>query len=135
MLILSFVANFGPAPPIGSAEFNWSSSLDTLEQTMNAGMPPVNNNNTTTMKGAECSLYLKAGLGEACAGHRRPIWLPDFKMKVLLLSGVENLGAELPTGSKKRGGGSVLRPATFWQRPRMLGRCQRVLNFGSGETD
>ena len=46
-------------------------------------------------------LYLKAGLGELCAGHVNAMELPSCFLKAKESTIVENLGLDDPTGSVK----------------------------------
>lgn len=47
-------------------------------------------------------LYLKAGAGNACAGHKSVMLSPPLASNARLLSPVVNLGETRPTGSKNK---------------------------------
>ena len=70
------VENFGAADPIGSMKIGINHSIMHTK-------------------------YLNDGKGEACAGQVKAIPVPDVYRKVEDFENEENLGAAVPTGSKK----------------------------------
>ena len=47
-------------------------------------------------------MYLNAGIGDPCAGHRMAMGWPELSSKTDILSKVENFGLALPIGSRKK---------------------------------
>lgn len=97
-LLLSSVEKVGPLVPTGSA---WR--IARMYPALRGLISP--RERYRRLNAGRGSPYLKAGTGKPCAWHSRPKLCPVVRSNERLLSSVENLGALLPTGSARRGGG------------------------------